>query len=132
MTLTYRLSNRQRKSLLVRRDEGRILLALPLGNDQDRHDADRRPREVLARLLPESRDWPQLVRQCDAGEVYVGMPPLSEEGAVGVLGRIGPIGVAHCVVVLLCWLGAPLQQGEGKLPQWPGEILEDGKPIEFE
>lgn len=80
--MTYRLSNRQRKELLVRRAE--IAVAIPLPLDWPDGATDAQLREFVRRALPEVRDeWLR-----DVTEEWLAIDILRAAGDVEPFGRI--------------------------------------------
>lgn len=124
--LTYSLSNRQRKELLVR---GRSLqIAIPIGPDED-------PVDFAKASLPEDADW---ITQAKISEVMccasnsAGMPKLlgqiltcDYESALSMQ-RI-PLYVA----VVVATLTPPKHRGSPVPIQWPGKAFVNGQEIEF-
>lgn len=124
--IQYRLSNRQRKELLVR---GRpITIALPIA--QGVSD----PRALAQRLLPEIDGAAgEMIRSAEVVTVYVAPRQHgTESGLAGVLGTIvDEPGHGWCVTheVLAVDLSPRRPRGKPLPMQWPGEVLVDGEPL---
>jgi hypothetical protein len=128
MRVTYSLSNRQRKELLVR--GCRLFVAIPLGPDDDID-----PVKFARDSLPEDREW---VTEAEIADLMV-----CASGAVGGLnGLLGQIldfdfsaalntgKVPTFVAVVIATLCPPNQRSELPRVQWPGSVCIDGKKIE--
>lgn len=120
MTPQYRLSNRQRKELLVRGQQLTILL--PASADT----SDQTPaRDWAARLLPP--DVAPLVHSADWDEAIV-TPTRDRAGLSRILGRILAEGDAaqhwHSVVIVCRVTLRPLDcRGVLERPQWPESVV---------
>jgi hypothetical protein len=123
--ITYSLSNRQRKELLVRGQS--LQIAIPIGPDE----VD--PIEFARASLPEDREW-IVASECDELMVcasgVVGMPSLLGqimdcEYSEVLRRRLLPM----CVAVVIATLVPPNRRG-GPMPiQWPGKAYIDGEEI---
>lgn len=130
----YRLSNRQRKELYVRRRP--ILIALPLSRD-DYAEAGRDPRGVAARLLPEvdetieSAEITGIEVQVDVSHARPAPGSLSESlGAIKHRDHRLAGGMLECrVEVLLVTLSHGSQRNPQALMQWPHCLVIDGQPL---
>lgn len=120
MAPQYRLSNRQRKELLVRGQQLTILL--PASADT----SDETPaREWAARLL--SDDVAPLVHSAEWGEAIV-TPSTAQAGLGAVLGQIVPEEDAaqhwHSVVIVCRVVLRPRDcRGVLERPQWPDSVV---------
>lgn len=122
----YRLSNRQRKDLLLR---GRPLaIALPIAEEV------RDTLAVARRLLPEiDGDIGALISHIDLATICVA--PISGrdgEGLTALLGRIVDEPRHHwCITheVLIVEISPRRPRGTMLPLQWPGAVLRDGEPL---
>lgn len=123
--LTYSLSNRQRKELLVRGQSLRI--AIPVGPD----DVD--PVQFARASLPEDHEW---VTDAEIDEIMV-----SRSGATGLNGLIGQIldmeyeaalqikRIPLFCNVVIATLTPPRLRGKVASIQWPGAAFIEGEQL---
>jgi len=123
----YRLSNRQRKELLIR---GRpIAISLPIAEEV------RDPIAVARRLLPElDGQAGERISRAEVATIYVA--PLvgsdCDGGLTAILGRIADEACGHWIVtheVLIVEISPHKPRGTMTPLQWPGGVLLDGRPI---
>lgn len=131
-TRHYRMSNRQRKELLIRHCP--VLLALPMGRDDDWIRARNDAAGLAADLLPEVK---HLIRRAIIGSVSVHPPGDGDVTTLTTLigaidsrpGTPKPGNVMCRHEVLLVWLGVDQLRHAVAGAQWPENLLIDGKPI---
>lgn len=129
MSHHFRLSNRQRKDLYVRSTAH--LIAIPLTASEWR-DAPRDPDGMARRLLP---DVDETIQSVEIGAVQHGVPigdgkarSLTDVlGPIGDMAQLGLISIRSEVLLVWLWHGEPRHKKAE--PQWPGNMVVDGKPL---
>jgi hypothetical protein len=128
MRVTYTLSNRQRKELLVRGQQ--LLVAIPLGPDDDID-----PVQFARDSLAEDHEW---VTEAEIADVMT-CASGAEGGLNNILGQILDFEydvainlskVPSFVAVVIATLTPPNCRGEASTVQWPGSVYIDGVKID--
>jgi hypothetical protein len=121
--ITYTLSNRQRKELLVR--DCPLEIAIPVGPDE----ID--PMEFARASLPEDSEW---IVSAELGEVCV-VANRADSGLASALGQIVDYGrvssgaIPYFVAVVLVSLQSKKPRNNPMQVMWPGRAFFDGVEI---